>query len=39
MVERIDGITDYFEGFINYGYNKIQYVENLRHLGSTYFVV
>lgn len=38
IVHRDDNMTRFHEGFINYGYNKISYVETLR-LGGYRFVL
>lgn len=34
MVQRNDSITHFFEAYINYGFNKISYVETLRTEGE-----
>ena len=38
MVKRRDNITDYLEDLVNYGYNKITYIENLRSRGLLWCV-
>ena len=38
MVKRRDNITDYLEDLVNYGYNKITYIENLRSRGYRFVV-
>lgn len=35
MVQRNDSITHFFEAYINYGFNKISYVETLRTEGES----
>ena len=34
MVQRNDSVTQFFEAYINYGFNKISYVETLRTDGE-----
>ena len=29
----------FYERFINYGYNKVQYFENLRQMGFTFYIL
>ena len=38
MVKRRDNITDYLEDLINYGFNKITYIENLRYRGYRFII-
>ena len=38
MVKRHDGVTEYYEQLINYGYNKIAYIENLRFRGWRFVI-
>lgn len=38
MVRRNDSITRFHEGFINYGFNKISYVESLRLSGYSFYL-
>lgn len=38
MVKRKDGVTDYLEDLINYGFNKITYIENLRYRGYRFII-
>lgn len=29
----------FYPGFVNYGYNKVQYVEHLRQAGFTFYIL
>ena len=29
----------FHEEFVDYGYNKVQYFENLRQMGSTFYIL
>ena len=39
MVKRRDGVTDYYEELINFGFNKISYTETLRNLGYRFIIM
>ena len=39
MVIRRDGVTDYYEELINFGFNKISYIETLRNLGYRFIIM
>ena len=39
MVRRNDSITRFHEGFINYGFNKIQYFEYWRLQGGKFYLL
>ena len=38
IVYRNDSITQFYEGFVNYGFNKISYIETLRLDGYRFVV-
>ena len=39
MVKKTEGMPLFDERFINYGFNKIQWIEHLRYLGYNYHVL
>lgn len=39
MVRRTDVLPLFDERFINYGFNKVQWIENLRYLGYEFSVL
>ena len=39
MVRRTEHLPLFDERFINYGFNKVQWIENLRYLGYEYSVL
>ena len=38
MVQRDDTITVFYDEFINYGFNKITYVEKLRYSNFSFYL-
>ena len=38
MVQRDDNITVFYDEFINYGFNKITYVEKLRYSNFSFYL-
>ena len=39
MVRRTEILPLFDERFINYGFNKVQWIENLRYLGFEFYVL
>ena len=39
MVRRSEKLPLFDERFINYGFNKVQWIEHLRYLGYEYYIL
>ena len=39
MIKRSERIPLFNELFINYGFNKVQWIENLRYMGYEFYVL
>ena len=39
MVKKTEHLPLFEEKFINYGYNKVEWIENLRYLGYEFYVL
>lgn len=39
MVRKTPNLPLFDERFINYGFNKVEWIENLRYLGYEYYVL
>lgn len=39
MVRLSPGLPLFDDRFVNYGYNKVEYVENLRQAGFSFFIL
>ena len=39
MVKYTRSLPLFHEGFVNYGYNKVQYFENLRQMGYSFYIM
>ena len=39
MVRKWDKLPLFDERFVNYGYNKVEFVENLRQAGFSFFIL
>ena len=38
MVKKTAFLPSFDESFLNYGFNKVQWIENLRYLGYEFYV-
>ena len=39
MVRRTEALPMLNENFINYGFNKVEWIENLRYLGYEFYIL